>query len=82
MALEAVPMNSTNQNLGMSSLLYHIAMFNNEDVLLNRNSDLLLGRPWERAVRATADNMDNGELIVTIRSPDGRREAKFVPVHY
>src|SRR5579871_4477299 len=45
------------------------------------NADLLLGRPWERAVRATADNMDNGELIVTIRSPDGRREVKFIAAH-
>ena len=45
------------------------------------NADLLLGRPWERAVCASAVNMDNGELIVTIRSPDGRREAKFVAAH-
>jgi len=45
------------------------------------NADLLLGHPWECAVCATADNIDNGELIVTIRSPDGRREAKFIAAH-
>lgn len=50
-------------------------------VVEHSNADLLLGRPWERAVCATADNMDNGEVIVTIRSPDGRREAKFVAAH-
>ena len=41
------------------------------------NSDLLLGRPWERQVRAQYDNRADGSLWVTIRSTDGRRVVKF-----
>ena len=41
------------------------------------NSDLLLGRPWERLVRAKFDNRDDGSLWVEIRTPDGRRIVQF-----
>jgi hypothetical protein len=39
--------------------------------------DLLLGRPWERAVRASFVNEDDGSYTVLIKSPDGRRIVKF-----
>ena len=41
------------------------------------DQDLLLGRPWERYVRAEFKNEDNGDYTCTIRSPDGRRQARF-----
>ena len=44
------------------------------------DQDLLLGRPWERYVRAEFKNEDNGDYICTIKSPDGRRQARFVAV--
>ena len=39
--------------------------------------DLLLGRPWERAVRASFVNEDDGSYTVLIKSLDGRRIVKF-----
>jgi len=36
-------------------------------VVEHSNSDLLLGRPWERLVRAKYDNRDDGSLWVEIR---------------
>jgi hypothetical protein len=42
---------------------------------------LILGRPWERSTRATFVNEDDGNLTVTIRSPDSMKEIKFVAAH-
>jgi hypothetical protein len=39
--------------------------------------ELLLGRPWERAVRAVFVNEDDGTYSVTIKSPDDRRIVRF-----
>jgi hypothetical protein len=44
------------------------------------NSDIILGRPWERMVRAQYFNEDDGSLTVFIRSLDGRRVVKFCAV--
>jgi len=44
------------------------------------NADLILGRPWERAVRARYINEDDGSYMVIIKSPDGRRFATFCAV--
>jgi Aspartyl protease len=44
------------------------------------NQDLLLGRPWERMVRAQFTNEDDGSLVVKIKSLDGRKHAEFVAV--
>ena len=43
--------------------------------------DLLLGRPWERLVRLTLINEDDGSVRVEIRSPDGRRAINFKGVN-
>jgi hypothetical protein len=48
--------------------------------LEHSNADLILGRPWERAVRASYINEDNGSYTVRIKSPDGHREVKFCAV--
>jgi hypothetical protein len=42
--------------------------------------DLLLGRPWEKATRASFVNEDDGSYTVHIKSPDGRRIVKFCAV--
>jgi hypothetical protein len=39
---------------------------------------LILGRPWERSTRATYANEDDGNLTVTIRSPDNMKEVQFI----
>ena len=44
------------------------------------NADLILGRPWERAVRACYTNEDDGSYTVRIKSPDGLREVQFCAV--
>ena len=44
------------------------------------NSDLILGRPWERSVRAQYINEDDGSYTVIIKSPDGRRVVQFCAV--
>ena len=49
-------------------------------VVEHSNSDLLLGRPWERLLRAQYDNRDDGSMWVEIKSTDGRRRAKFCAV--
>ena len=46
-------------------------------VVEHANQDLLLGRPWERAVRAEYINEDDGSLTARIKSPDGRRVVQF-----
>jgi hypothetical protein len=42
--------------------------------------DLLLGWPWERAVRASYVNEDDGSYTVHIKNPDGHRVVKFCAV--
>ncbi|HEU4342387.1 MAG TPA: retropepsin-like aspartic protease [Candidatus Binatia bacterium] len=46
-------------------------------VVKHSNADLILGRPWERAVRASYINEDDGSYTVLIKSPDGLREVTF-----
>ena len=41
-------------------------------------SDLILGRPWERLMRAEYFNEEDGSLRVVIRQPDGLRKASFI----
>lgn len=41
------------------------------------NQDLLLGRPWERYVRAVYINEDDGSYTVQVKSPDGRKIVRF-----
>jgi hypothetical protein len=43
-------------------------------------NDLILGRPWERKVRATLINEDDGSVTVIIKSQDGRRIVRFCAV--
>jgi hypothetical protein len=49
-------------------------------VVETSNWDLLLGRPWERAVRAEYVNEDDGSYTVRIKSRDGRRHVQFTAV--
>jgi hypothetical protein len=42
--------------------------------------DLILGRPWERAVRAIITNNNDGSTTVQIHSEDGRRAVRFTGV--
>jgi len=42
--------------------------------------DLILGRPWERAVRAILTNNNDGSVSVQIHSEDGRRAVRFTGV--
>jgi hypothetical protein len=44
------------------------------------NNDLILGRPWERMVRAEYINEDDGSYTVKIKSPDNRRMVQFCAV--
>jgi hypothetical protein len=46
-------------------------------VVKHSNADLILGRPWERAVRANFSNDDDGTYTVRIKSPDSLREVQF-----
>jgi len=46
-------------------------------VVDHSNQDLILGRPWERTVRAEYINEDDSSLIARIKSPDGRRIVQF-----
>jgi hypothetical protein len=39
---------------------------------------LILGRFYERSTRLSATNLDDGTLVVTIRSPDNMKEVQFV----
>jgi len=41
-------------------------------------SDLILGRPWERLMRAEYFNEEEGSLRVIIRQPDGLRKVSFI----
>jgi hypothetical protein len=40
-------------------------------VLENLSQDVILGRPWERVVRAKHDNRDDGSCYTTIFDADG-----------
>jgi len=42
--------------------------------------DLILGRPWERAVRAILTNNNDGSVSVQIHSEDGRCAVRFTSV--
>ena len=42
--------------------------------------DLILGRPWECAVRAIITNNNDGSESVQIHSEDGRRAVRFTCV--
>ena len=44
------------------------------------NADLILGRPWERALCANYVNEDDGSYTVRIKSPDGLRGAVFCAI--
>ena len=44
------------------------------------NNDLILGRPWERMVRAEYINEDDGSFTVWIKSLDGSRIVQFCGV--
>ena len=44
------------------------------------NTDLLLGQPWNRIVRSTTINEDDGSCTIHIKSPDGRVETQFCAV--
>ena len=44
------------------------------------NADLILGRPWERAIYANYINEDDGSYTVRIKSLDGLHEAVFCTV--
>ena len=50
-------------------------------VVETSNWDLLLGRPWERTVRAEYVNEDDGSYTVRIKSRDGRRHVQFTAAH-
>ena len=43
--------------------------------------DLLLRHPWERLVRLTLTNKDDGLVIVEIKSSDGQRVVQFRAVN-
>jgi hypothetical protein len=49
-------------------------------VVTDLSNDLILGRPWEREVRASFINEDDGSLTVVIKSKDGRRVVRFCAV--
>ena len=63
-------------NVNVGGVAVDIPVF----VVENANSDLLLGRPWERYVEAKSDNRPDGSLWIRIQSPDGRRVAQFCAV--
>jgi len=44
------------------------------------NAEVILGRPWERAVRAQKTNMNDGSFHVKIKSPDSQRVVEFTAV--
>ena len=52
-------------------------------VLENLSQDVILGRPWERLVRAKHDNRDDGSCYTTIYD-EHRNTATFclVPMHH
>ena len=49
-------------------------------VLEEAAQNLILGRPWERKVRAQYDNRDDGSLYITISTPDDQRRVVFCAV--
>jgi len=44
------------------------------------STELILGRPWERMVRAQKTNMDDGSYRIKIKSLDGKRVVEFLGV--
>ena len=50
-------------------------------VLENLSQDIILGRPWERVVRAKQDIRDDGSCYITIYDEEGNA-AIFCPVPY
>jgi hypothetical protein len=44
------------------------------------STELILGRPWERMVRAQKTNVDDGSYRVKIKSLDGKRVVEFLGV--
>ena len=46
-------------------------------VLEEAAQNLILGRPWERKVRAQYDNRDDGSLYIMISTPDDQRRVVF-----
>ena len=61
-------------NLGGIEVKQHIF------VMEYSNADLILGRSWERAVRASYINEDDDSYIIHIKSQDDRREVQFCAV--
>jgi hypothetical protein len=61
-------------NLGEVEVKQHVF------VVEHSNADLILGRPWERAVRASFINEDDGSYTVRIKSQDGLREVQFCAI--
>ena len=49
-------------------------------VVEHSNHDLVLGRPWERLVRAAFINEDDGSLTVRIKSEDDLKAVQFCAV--
>ena len=49
-------------------------------VLEEAAQNLILGRPWERKVRAQYDNRDNGSLYITISTQNDQRRVVFCAV--
>ena len=47
-------------------------------VVKHSNSDLILGQPYERDTYLISENLECGDLLITIRSSDRMREARFV----
>ena len=47
-------------------------------VVEHSNHDLILGRPWERLVRAVFTNEDDGSLTVRIKCKDNQRVTQFL----
>jgi hypothetical protein len=45
-------------------------------VVKSLHAQVILGRPWERAVYACFENRKNGDYMLTITSPDGRRRVE------
>jgi hypothetical protein len=63
-------------NIDVGGVEVKVPVFVIEDCV----QDLLLGRPWERAVRASIINEDDGSVTVRIHSEDGRRAVRFTGI--
>ena len=65
-----------NVSLDVGGVMVKLSIF----VVRHSNADLILGRPWERAVRAQYINEDDGSYTMIIKSPDERRVVEFCAV--